>query len=438
MRTVLAVICSFCLTMITGCTPEGAVLVPPEVAQLDSCGCEKMPDYISENDISAVWQFSNDLINGRADYSSDETIVMTTSRAVFDQNSIVSLVCRATGGVANEQGIKPCPEIVSREKKDCYHNMLTKLAVVSRQENENLVKAFEEELKQDTCLDQFGGQAKVATLLDDQKTIHLLNKNGLPVYLKQVNGTILKDSIYLENLEGDESPELIFGVAGGEVGSDVGKVFYVGSNGEEKWVYQASLDYPYDGPLTAGQRINNIIIDKDTSSLYVSSIELFYYASQLARLNFGGEVLDRYWHPGYIMDFAIGDDANDDGIKELYFHAVNNDLRSTQYSDNPMDSFSAMGRLPASGFYGQAPPYFGSNDVPTANELYYIAIKPQNIDITGMSIFEKDQTGLQEDLINYRYSCGQISYYYPDFTTYANVAADSYNCPTIGKIWLVW
>ncbi len=179
-----------------------------------------------------------------------------------------------------------------------------------------------------------------------------------------------------------------------------GEVSLLDSRGRELWNYKIGpTDCCYNTPFrsfsdfevtkVAAYDLNNDAQDE----IVVTMQGHHWYPSALTVLDLKGNVIAQYWHPGFILDFAIGH-VGQTSNPLVVVTAINNDL----YASHCKAVFAFNGLNIA----GEAPPYYGS--IKQGTQLWYAVIQPlsqeSGIEISDLiDIIDQNGDGKNEILV---------------------------------------
>jgi signal transduction histidine kinase len=163
------------------------------------------------------------------------------------------------------------------------------------------------------------------------------------------------------------------------------KLFCLDHEGKVKWVFSAGQGYNDETGIDTSNikpdifSIKNFMIDffidSTKKEILVQSQHFALFPCQLAMLDYHGNVIGEYWHPGNVP-FLYYTDLDSDGKKELVCAGINNRL-------NWQPVFFTLKVKELMGSKLQGPPYNVFGNVKPAKEKKYVVL-PQikNVDWT--------------------------------------------------------
>jgi hypothetical protein len=172
----------------------------------------------------------------------------------------------------------------------------------------------------------------------------------------------------VKDLDGDGRTEVVFGTAESMDKSVDGSIYYFAESGELLWRFH---DHP---EMTFG----NEVMDNYYKTLLLTNydfegdgeqeiIAVFtnkpWYPCRVAVFNLHGEILEEYWHSGYIKCITVID-IDQDGVGEILFGGANNDY------DQAVIGVLEYGYI--SGYSPEDDESYVPQGVPRGTERYYV------------------------------------------------------------------
>lgn len=133
----------------------------------------------------------------------------------------------------------------------------------------------------------------------------------------------------IDDLDGDQDLEVLFGIAGSEDKSLDGSIYCFSASGDLLWRFHDHPRMIYGVEEMDDYYRTNKLISYDfegdgQEEIIVVFTNIPWYPCRLAILNTKGEVIEEYWHSGYISCMDIID-IDQDGTGEIVFGGTNND-----------------------------------------------------------------------------------------------------------------
>lgn len=165
-------------------------------------------------------------------------------------------------------------------------------------------------------------------------TLSVYGRNGKLLWVKSFDNPTAAPSVpnwdhdpifRLMDVDDDGNIELLFSLVPLETGR-AGKLICYNYNGSERWVFPFEFDKRFEGrrfQRFVGHAMDPVEIDGRTL-LLVHANHVFWFPSMIGLLDPDtGELIDSYWHPGFVFRHLL-QDIDEDGEKELLLGATNN------------------------------------------------------------------------------------------------------------------
>lgn len=129
----------------------------------------------------------------------------------------------------------------------------------------------------------------------------------------------------LLDVEDDGNIEVLFSLIPTETGR-AGRLICYNYDGSERWAFPFEFDKRFEGrrfQRFVGHAMDMIEVD-GRALLLIHANHVFWFPSMIGLLDpKTGELIDSYWHPGFVVRHLL-QDIDDDGEKELLLGATNN------------------------------------------------------------------------------------------------------------------
>lgn len=172
--------------------------------------------------------------------------------------------------------------------------------------------------------------------------------------------------IRISDLDSDGKTEVLVGIKYDE--KNTGKIICFDYKKEKLWEFSCGEDSVYQIGMEFNSKyffpiaMETEDLDGDSKKeVIVTSGEMWWFPDQVAELDYKGNKISEYWHPGrlnclYCLDF------DNDGEKEVILGGIN----------NRMDWRPVISVLDPDRVFGQAMPYLATKKIEKAKEKWYI------------------------------------------------------------------
>ena len=210
-------------------------------------------------------------------------------------------------------------------------------------------------------------EAKENYLIVKNKSNEMLWDVFLPAPI-MLSAYTQKPVVEFVDLDGDGKTEVLVAIR--YTARTTGKVICYSYKKEKLWEFACGEGgiYPTAEGVNSQYFFPKLVEAEDLNGdskkeIIVSSGEVRWFPNQLAVLDYKGNKISEYWHPG-IMDCLYCLDFDNDGEKEIILGGIN----------NRMDWCPVISVLNSKRTFGQAMPYLAVKQIEKAKEEWYIVL----------------------------------------------------------------
>ncbi len=148
--------------------------------------------------------------------------------------------------------------------------------------------------------------------------------------LKESADRYLMPTLIMKDINADRRIEVLFSTqTEDEMGE--GELICFNDRGAELWRFKAGREMKFGSTVySPDYRIcgfDTYDVDNDGQlEIFISSLQIPHWPTQLVSLSSQGRMLGEYWHSGYLNDFVFAD-LDKDGQTEIIFAGLNNEYR---------------------------------------------------------------------------------------------------------------